>query len=269
MPGLSRRKFLAGMGLASVSPMLLRPSVAADHIPGVSLARFERLVTSYPDLLAKIEDGALIWKDGTRMALDDGLASKSFEQMLRNASLADQLRQTYKRGKLAQNPGVNESPGRIRHEGFFTKMYGDCKKGEVTKRMRNVRWMPKTKSQVIQLSTVNDVAGRLERVITELEGMPDRFKAFLVPSAGTYNCRVVADTGKPSMHASGAAIDVSTAQSDYWVWARGKGTGAVPYRNKIPFEIVEVFEKENFIWGGKWYHYDTMHFEYRPEMFES
>jgi peptidoglycan LD-endopeptidase CwlK len=27
-----------------------------------------------------------------------------------------------------------------------------------------------------------------------------------------------------------------------------------------------VFEKHGFIWGAKWYHYDTMHFEYRPEL---
>jgi hypothetical protein len=27
-----------------------------------------------------------------------------------------------------------------------------------------------------------------------------------------------------------------------------------------------IFEKHGFIWGGKWYHYDTMHFEYRPEL---
>jgi peptidoglycan LD-endopeptidase CwlK len=31
-------------------------------------------------------------------------------------------------------------------------------------------------------------------------------------------------------------------------------------------EIVAIFEKHGFIWGGKWYHYDTMHFEYRPEL---
>ena len=37
-------------------------------------------------------------------------------------------------------------------------------------------------------------------------------------------------------------------------------------KNKIPFEIVEIFERHGFIWGGKWYHYDTMHFEYRPEL---
>ena len=147
-------------------------------------------------------------------------------------------------------------------------MYGDCRKNEVTKHMRAVRWMPKTQAQTVQITTVNDVAARMERVVAGLvERLPDRFRAWLVPSAGTYNCRVVADTGQPSMHASGAAIDINVKFSDYWHWARGKANGAIPYRNRIPFEIVEVFETENFIWGGKWYHYDTMHFEYRPEMF--
>ena len=31
-------------------------------------------------------------------------------------------------------------------------------------------------------------------------------------------------------------------------------------------EIARIFERHGFIWGGKWYHYDTMHFEYRPEL---
>jgi hypothetical protein len=42
--------------------------------------------------------------------------------------------------------------------------------------------------------------------------------------------------------------------------------GKSPHRNRIPWEIVEIFEKYGFIWGGKWYHCDTMHFEYRPEL---
>ena len=29
---------------------------------------------------------------------------------------------------------------------------------------------------------------------------------------------------------------------------------------------MEAFEKNNFIWGGKWGHFDIMHFEYRPEI---
>ena len=38
------------------------------------------------------------------------------------------------------------------------------------------------------------------------------------------------------------------------------------YENKMPHDIVKVFEKHGFIWGGRWYHYDTMHFEFRPEI---
>ncbi len=44
--------------------------------------------------------------------------------------------------------------------------------------------------------------------------------------------------------------------------ARGKH----PFRNRIPLGIVTICEKHGFIWGGTWYHGDTMHFEYRPEL---
>jgi len=26
---------------------------------------------------------------------------------------------------------------------------------------------------------------------------------------------------------------------------------------------------KRFIWGGRWYHFDTMHFEYRPELLDA
>jgi hypothetical protein len=80
-------------------------------------------------------------------------------------------------------------------------------------------------------------------------------------SAGTFNCRTVKDTGNRSMHAWGAAIDLNTRFSDYWLWSP-KAT----YRNRIPVEIVEIFERHGFIWGSKWGHFDTMHFEFRPEL---
>jgi D-alanyl-D-alanine carboxypeptidase-like protein len=57
------------------------------------------------------------------------------------------------------------------------------------------------------------------------------------------------------------AIDVNIKFADYWLWAK-KGV----YQNRIPFELVDIFERHGFIWGGKWGHFDTMHFEYRPEL---
>lgn len=272
-PAVSRRAFVGGFLATAVLPTGVLPaSVAhgqaagATSIAGVPVSRFEQLVRAYPDHLKAIEGGALLWRDGTRMPLHDGKPRKSFEQMLRDASIADQLRQVYKRGKMTGHPPVDFSPGRIRNEDFFAKMYGDCRRGSIRDKMKTVVWMPRTRPQRLRVTTVNNVAGRLEQVIADLERLPDRFKAFLVPSAGTFVCRVVKDTGKPSMHASGAAIDINVKKSDYWLWARRRGK-PIPYRNRIPWEIAEIFEARNFIWGGKWYHYDTMHFEYRPEMF--
>ena len=68
------------------------------------------------------------------------------------------------------------------------------------------------------------------------------------------------------MHAYAAAIDLNLSFSDYWLWQRGAPAATLTYRNRMPQEIVDVFERHGFIWGGKWYHYDTMHFEYRPEL---
>jgi hypothetical protein len=69
-----------------------------------------------------------------------------------------------------------------------------------------------------------------------------------------------------SAHAYGIAIDLNVSYVDYWQWNKPAPDGSYPYKNRIPWEIVLIFEKYGFIWGGKWHHYDTVHFEYRPEM---
>ena len=227
-------------------------------------AKLARLVAAYPDHLARIDGDALVWTDGTRMPVGADRPARPFDAMLKDATIADQLRQDYSPGRPDGPPPRDHSPGRLRHTALFVKMYGDCRRGSAAGRHRSVTWMPRTRPQDLPVTAVNDVAGRLDRVIEGLESLPDRFRAYLVPSAGTFNCRAVADTGLLSMHAFAAAIDINVQHSDYWAWARSRGD--IPYRNRIPYEIAEVFEAEKFIWGGKWYHYDTMHFEYRPEL---
>ncbi|WP_240488652.1 M15 family metallopeptidase [Labilithrix luteola] len=58
-----------------------------------------------------------------------------------------------------------------------------------------------------------------------------------------------------------------TAASNYWEWEK-KPDGSFTWKNSIPQAIVDAFESERFIWGGRWAHFDTMHFEYRPELFD-
>jgi len=219
------------------------------------------LVRAYPDFFASHDGKDLVWKDGTRMPVFDGRSDKSFQDRLRHASILDQLSLRYVKGPLEKPPGPQEDPGRFRNTAFFDKMYGDCSKGEVERKLATVGWLKKSGGGSVRITTVNGVADRLRAVSAELDGLPPELKKFAIPSAGTYNCRVVKDTGARSMHAWGAAIDLNTTFSDYWLWSP-KG----PYRNRIPAVIVDIFEKHGFIWGGKWGHFDTMHFEYRPEL---
>jgi len=230
-------------------------SAVFAHAEEISL---DALVAAYPDFLASHDGRDIIWKDGTRMPV--GPTHKAFDDKLRHASILDQLSIRYVRGPLEKAP--HEDPGRFRNVAFFDKMYGDCSKREVQRRLTKVAWLPKSGGGFVMITTVNGIADRLRAISTELDALPPELKKFAFPSAGTFNCRTVKDTGVRSMHAWGAAIDINTKFADYWLWSP-KGSG---YRNRVPDEIVQIFEKHGFIWGGKWYHFDTMHFEYRPEL---
>lgn len=216
------------------------------------------LVLAYPEQISSENGGWLFWKDGFRQPISDG-RNKTFQEKLKNASLADQLSLPYPKGPpQPRPPGPEEDPGRFRNSAFFDKMYGDCEKGETQKHLKTIRWVG---GEPLRATEVNGVADRLSQIAEELNKLPEPLKKFAYPSSGTFSCRTVKDTGKRSMHAYGAAIDINTKLADYWLWSGGG------YRNRIPYEIVEIFERHGFIWGGKWGHFDTMHFEYRPEFF--
>jgi hypothetical protein len=223
-------------------------------------ARLDRLVAAYPAFLAGHDDKDLIWKDGTRMPLSDGRTDKDFDTLLEQPDVDDMFAFAYPPGKSFPVPATNFDPGRVRYEPLFRRMYGDCRKGEVTPRMREIVWLPTTAKVKVRVTTVNGVDKALEAVSRDLEQLPKEFQKYLAPIAGIYNCRAIAGTKLQSVHGYGAAIDINTAFADYWRW------GGPKWKNRIPAEIAEVFERHGFIWGAKWNHYDTMHFEYRPEL---
>jgi D-alanyl-D-alanine carboxypeptidase len=246
--------------------LLACPATAQEAATAQAPRLMDALVKAYPDFLAGHEANAIVWRDGTRMAFDDGKGARPFEAMLDPPDLKDMFYAAYPLGRQGLPPAVDSDPGRVRFGPLFDKMYGDCAKGEVAPQLVDVVWLPSHGAQRLKATRVNGVAERLQAVSDELDRLPGRLIEYVAPSAGTYNCRVVAGTGRTSPHGHGIAIDIATAHSDYWRWARRAGGGRYPYRNRIPWEIVEVFERHGFIWGGKWYHFDTMHFEYRPEI---
>ncbi len=229
-------------------------SINIKNIP----AKLLKLVRSYPALLDSADENNLYWKDGTVMIYDDGISNKSHDEMLDNPDIEDMLLQDYVKGEQWDiPPAENFEPGRIRYEPFFLKMYGSSS-AEVSSNVESVTWVDGSE---LMFSKVNGASDSLKKVIEELNQLPQEFKKYLVNPGGTFVWRNIAGTDRLSNHSFATAIDINTKYSAYWKWNKN-----LTYQNQIPIEIVEIFEKYGFIWGGKWYHYDTMHFEFRPEL---
>lgn len=199
-----------------------------------------RLLAAYPQSLERIDGNTLIWRDGTRMPLDDGKGTKSFEQWLDDPDIEDMFAIPYPAGTAASPPAVDIDPGRARNQAFYDKVYGNCRNGEVERNLVRVSWMPKRSKQSLPFNRANGAAEALAAVSRELDELPSSFDVFLVPSAGTYNCRVIAGTNRVSAHGHAIAIDIALKRAHYWRDAPPAPDGKVAFRNEIPSEIVRV-----------------------------
>jgi len=224
------------------------------------------LIRAYPEQLDRFDGDLLVWRDGTRMPFDDGLGVKSPADRLERADIEEMFAQRYVAGPMTGVPAVEFDPGRARNAALFDKLYGRCDRGDVERQLVDVVWLPSKWGKTVKATRVNGVSKRLEEVSRDLDQLPASFDVYLFPPAGTYNCRRIAGTSRQSPHGYGIAIDLAAARANYWRWESPGDGGYRRYRNSIPMEIVAIFEKHGFIWGGKWYHFDTMHFEYRPEL---
>jgi len=223
----------------------------------------ELLMSVYSSQIIGFENIHLVFADSSRLLFDDG-KQKSAEELLENPDVKDMFAYSYPTGK-AESLAKFCNPGRIRNEEFFKKMYGKTS-SEVQQNLTTIVWCPKLVGQELHITKINGVAQRLEAISAELDEHPE-WKDYL-SSVGAFNWRTVRGTNRLSPHSFGIAIDLNVKYSNYWQWdCKCTSENAdLSYKNQIPQGIVDIFEKYGFIWGGKWYHYDTMHFEYRPEL---
>jgi len=239
---------------------------AKNHPTDTIPAAAKKLIAAYPDFVTGFANDHLIFKDKSTLLWDDGIKNKSFQQLLNNPDLEDMFVQEYTVGVPKSNPAAMFDPGRIRNEALFLKMYGSDESA-VRKNLTEIIWCPKLVGKKIRVTTVNSVDKKLAEISKELDKHPELQK-YISNIGGTFNWRPIAGTTRHSMHSFGMTIDMNTDYSEYWQWeCKCKNEDAVvKYKNRIPQIIVDIFEKHGFIWGGKWYHFDTMHFEYRPEL---
>jgi len=261
-PGTAKAVIL--IALFGILPIQTRTYEA--HAQGMAQA-YSGARSRYVEALTRCYEGAFTlrdantieWDDGVIQSIDDGDV-KDFETALAEADIEDQSSIPYPKGPIEGAPGYNEDPGRIRNTAFFKNLYGGSA-AEVEASLKPLVWMPGVFNKTILFNTRHGAWDSLNRVSKELAALDSRFHPYLASIGGTYLWRPIQGTDRLSPHSFGIAIDINVAYSHYWLWDK-----EYEYRNSVPEEIVAVFEKHGFIWGGKWYHYDTMHFEYRPEL---
>lgn len=198
--------------------------------------------------------------DGRSFPFDDG-QTKSFARRLEAPDLEDTLSIPYRKGPITPVTREDEDPGRIRFEPLFEATYGAARE--------QVDVIP-IDFLGQRLKVNRKVAPAFERVSARLASLVAKdasLKPYLQGVGGTFVWRNIANTNRRSAHAYGVSIDLNVARSHYWEWQKPRNP--VRWRNSIPQALVDAFEAEGFIWGGRWYHYDTMHFEYRPELLDA
>lgn len=224
------------------------------------------LMLAYPEYINTIEKNEnnnifILMKDGRKILYDDG-KSKLPEDKFVNPDLQDVLEEQYPLESINKVMDDNRDPGRVRHYGLLGSVYGDSRESIE----RNLIYID-TYYGSIMFNKSNDAAINLKRALDEVGNISktiSNINNFVTPLSGTYNYRVIQDTGLLSPHSYGIAIDLNRNDSDYWKWvSKEKGDMRIA---SYPKELVKIFEKYGFVWGGKWSHFDILHFEYKPEV---
>ncbi len=115
-------------------------------------------------------------------------------------------------------------------------------------------------TSVINLTVNKNLKNNYINIFRELYDL-----SFPIKSAGCYNYRNTRG-GRLSEHALGTAIDINPDEN-YCIYSDGARTGSMyrPYSNpySVTPEVVNVFKKYGFGWGGEWTGtVDYMHFSY-------
>jgi hypothetical protein len=236
-------------------------AVDAGLTTSVSTATTARLGCLAKYFEARVEGEGLVLSNGRKLAWDDG-KTKTPAQRFDDPDLEDMLAVPYKLGPIAPVTREEDDPGRPRVEPLFTARYGETP-DKVLKSLVMVKFVGTSVGfHRLAAEPLRRVSAKIEKLIAATPDLAQYFKAL----GGTYNARKIAGTERVSAHTWGIAIDIDTSVSDYWRYALPKQP---VWKNRIPQPIVDAFESEGFVWGGRWYHYDTMHFEYRPELFDA
>jgi len=224
------------------------------------------LAAAYPKALQALEiksdQRLLVCLAGQKFIYDDGI-TKTPEQRLDHPDIKDMFHDTYPLANPTDRLPKDFDPGRHRIDALFMALYGDSESA-VAGNCVVVEFCGNS----VKFNARYGAADALRAVsadLTHLLAQKTEIRSYVDKLAGTFNWRKIAGTESLSNHSFATAIDLNVKKAAYWRWVPPTQLETFS-RNNWPTEIIETFERHGFIWGGKWWHFDTMHFEYRPEI---
>jgi len=157
---------------------------------------------------------------------------------------------------------------------FFDTLWRAGSRDESYERVKQIRFLGHP--ILVHYAILEPLSLVEEQILTEAKTNPT-VRAWInsISSHAGWNWRNVAETNSRSFHSYGMAVDItlksSQGKESYWLWTlRTKPEWwNIPYDQRLhpPDPVIKAFESRGFVWGGKWLFFDTMHFEYRPEVF--
>ncbi|MDR0403477.1 MAG: M15 family metallopeptidase [Treponema sp.] len=160
-----------------------------------------------------------------------------------------------------------------RSPAFFDTLWDANSRGTSYENLVQIRFLDRA---VLVHRGIAERLGKIEARIREAAKTDPSIQPFIdnIGSLGAWNWRNVAATVSRSFHSYATAVDILPKSMNglqtYWQWTADNNPEwyTVPYSRRFhpPEAVVKAFEAYGFCWGGKWPLFDTMHFEYRPEI---
>lgn len=287
--GLLSRRFpplaVAALALAGATPPLAAPtafstgSFSPAGIEGLSngadlwtdprVSSFLRAYGPLIDEVVFLEDDAVFSVGEHAIHFQDGRMLR--EDHLDQADRYDPFFFSYALGPLREPPPLEDGPGQSTD--VLEVLFGRSE-SEIRRSCESVTFLGRrlfVNSLVVEpLEAVEGeilaVARREPDVASWMEGIKIAF---------SFMDKGIAGSESRSYHSWGLAVDLVPqsygGKQVYWRWSRvfnREGWHRIPLAERWspPRAVVEAFERHGFLWGGKWAHFDTIHFEYRPEI---
>jgi hypothetical protein len=172
-----------------------------------------------------------------------------------------------------KNAAERRSSRLKRSQHFFDTLWRGNTKEEAYKHVKSIRFLGW--QSLVHYSILEELALVEERINEEARTNPE-VKQWInrIDDISAWNWRNIADVQGRSFHSYGAALDIvakpQRGKETYWLWSAQKNIDwwDISYQNRLhpPKAVIKIFESYGFVWGGKWLFFDTMHFEYRPEI---